>query len=111
MQGAEEAERPSDLTEMFLARARLDAARLDDLVEMLATGLPSYTLASIASLAHRLHGGAALHGFPAVETAAVRLERLAEELRAGELEPLPGQCRAVTGAARQLCAMIEQIAD
>ena len=98
----------SEPMEAFLARARLDAERLLDLVEMFETRPPAMTLASIGSLAHRLQGAAGHHGFPTIENAAIRLERLAEQLHAGEIEPLPGQFRAVTGAARQLCAAIER---
>ena len=101
----------SDLVEAFLGRARSDAERLRDLVEMFETRPPAMTLASIGNLAHRLQGAAGEHGFPAIESAALRLGRLAEQLHAGEIEPLPGQFRAVTGAARQLCAAIERYTD
>src|SRR6185437_9657973 len=95
--------------ELFLSRARQDAARLQDLADLLVTGLDSFALASIGTLAHRLHGAAALHGITAITSAAMRLERLALELHESELEPLPGQCVAVSGAVRRLCARIEQI--
>jgi HPt (histidine-containing phosphotransfer) domain-containing protein len=95
----------------FRARARHDAARLQVLVELLSTGLPSLTLASIGTLAHRLHGAATLHGVPSVTNAAIRLERLALELHDAEEDPLPGQYLAVSGAARRLCATIERMED
>jgi chemotaxis protein histidine kinase CheA len=101
----------SMVTEAFLARARSDADRLRDLVEMIESRPPAMTLASIGHLAHRLQGAAGQHGFAAIENAAIRLERLAGQLTAGEVEPLPGQFRAVSGAARQLCAAIDRYVE
>jgi HPt (histidine-containing phosphotransfer) domain-containing protein len=101
----------SGRSEAFLSRARSDAERLRDLVDMFGARPPAMTLASIGHLAHRLQDQAGTHGFRAIENAAIRLERLAGQLHAGDMEPLPGQFRAVTSAAHQLCAAIERSAD
>ncbi len=99
----------SESAELFLARARQDAARLQTLADLLATELDASTLASIGTLAHRLQGGAALHGLAAVTGAAIRVERLALELHEADMDPLPGQGLAVSGAVRRLCATIERV--
>jgi HPt (histidine-containing phosphotransfer) domain-containing protein len=100
-----------DCTEDFLCRARSDAERLRGIVELVDVRPASATLASIETLAHRLHGAANTHGFRAIEIAAIRLERLAEQLHTADIDPLPGQFRAVTSAAHQLCATIARSAD
>jgi hypothetical protein len=97
--------------EAFLSRARWNAERLRDLVEMIGARPPAMTLASIGHIAQRLRDQAETHGFRAIESAALRLERVAEQLHGGDMEPLPGQFRAVTSAAHQLCAAIERSAE
>jgi len=97
----------AQLSGKFLERTAAQALTLRRLFDSLQGGDATY-VSAMRDIAHKIHGGGGMFGFPAVSECAGEIERLVQTLLTADPADQPG---AQSRTREQLQASIRQLAD